>query len=240
MRKQIAVLGVSLLTLTSAYAQSDVNSQTVKDVFTEYGASGAQRTGVEFHTKDATVGSAYMSKNWTKGSVTNLNDTVISNPTFLFNYNKMSGALLVTQDQNTYIELNSNGYKAFTLVDELGVEHRYVRVPGIGAVASAEEIASGPNYTLYKYTKTKFKKADFVTDGLTERGNNYDEYVDENEYYVVNNKDKSAPVTKIGSKKKTIKDAFGADANKVDQYVAQHKGDLNAAYYKDLADYLNK
>ncbi len=37
-----------------------------------------------------------------------------------------------------------------------------------------------------------------------------------------------------------LKDAFGADANKVDQYVAQHKGDLNAGYFRDLVDYLNK
>jgi len=239
MRKQIVVLGISILTLTSAYAQSDVNSQTVKDVFTDYGGA-TQKTGVEFHHKDATVGSAYMSKNWTKGSVTNLNDTIINNPAFLFNYNKMSGALLVTQDQNTYIELNSNGYKAFTLVDELGMQHKYVRVPAISALASAEEIATGANYTLYKYTKTKFKRADYVTDGLTERGNNYDEYVDESEYYVVNNKEKNATATKIAAKKKAFKDAFGADGGKVDQYVAQHKGDLNAAYYKDLIDFLNQ
>lgn len=240
MRKTLMALSIAFLALAGAQAQTTASTQIVQDAFQDFSVSSPAKSGVEFHTKDATVGSAYLAKNWTKGSVTNLNDTVISNPAFLFNYNKMSGALLVTQDQNSYIELNSNGYKAFTLVDELGVQHKYVRVPAISPVAAAEEVAAGANYTIYKYTKTKFKKADYVTDGLTERGNNYDEYVDENEYYVVNNKDKSAPVTKIGSKKKTIKDAFGADANKVDQYVAQHKGDLNAAYYKDLADYLNK
>lgn len=240
MRIKLVALGFAALALSSASAQSDVNSQTVKDALQEFSAGGSQKSGVEFHQKDATVGSPYVSKEWLKGSVVNYNDTVINSPGLLYNYNKMTGALLVTQDQNNYIELNRNSYKSFTLTDALGVEHRYVYVPTISPTASVEVVAAGPNYSIYKLTKTRFKKADYITDGLTERGNNYDEYVDEYEYYVVNSKDKNMQANKIGTKKKALKDAFGADAAKVDAYVAQHKADLNAEYFKGLGDYLNQ
>jgi hypothetical protein len=240
MRKIFVITGLSLFALTKSLAQTNVNTQVVGDAFQDLTRGAVTHSAAEFHPRDATVGSAYMFKAWVKGNVKNQNDTVINNPSLLYNYDKTKGSLMVTQDQANYIELSKGTYKSFNLVDADGIEHIFVAIPAISNALFPEEIAKTEKYSIYKLTKTKFKRADYRTDGLTETGNNYDEYVDEYEYYVVNNKDKSGQAIKISAKRKSVKDAFGTDAAKVDAYVSQHKDDLNDNYFKLLATYLNQ
>lgn len=129
-KKDVAVMTAGGITVTDGPAQSDVNTLVIQDVFHDFSASAGGRTftGIEFHAKEATVGSPYLFDKWVKGSVINKNDALISNPSYLFNFNKMTGTLLVTKDQKTYIEVDNYIIKSFTLTNEQGVI--YIVLPG--------------------------------------------------------------------------------------------------------------
>ena len=241
MKKYVSSLALIMFCTVAVNAQTDVNTTVTQDVFHDFtNSSSGQRSAVDFHYKDATQGSAYLFDKWVKGSVVNNNDSVVSNPSFLFNYNKMRGALLVTQDQKTYIELDRGSIKSFTLEDAFGANHTYAKQTIDDKTVFAEVLAKGTKYAAFKVTKTKFKKADYHTDGLVETGNNYDEYIDECEYYFANLKSK-APADKFSMKKKSIKEIFGVEGTKVDTFFSQHSSDkIDEAFVENLVDYLNQ
>jgi hypothetical protein len=224
-------------------AQSNVSTQVVSDVFQDFsnsasaGTASRTFTGVEFHAKEATVGSPYLYTDWVKGSVVTNNDSVVTNPNYLFNYNKMSGTLFVTQDQKTYIEVDQGTFKSFTFIDGKGT-HTYIRVPAVKPNVFFLVIAEGPKYTAYKLTKTRFKKADYHTDGIVESGNNYDEYADDNTYYITDGKGKKP--LEIDLKKKSLKNALPEEKDKIDKYFAAHQEDpVDDNFLKGLVDALN-
>jgi hypothetical protein len=241
--KNITLIACALaFSAATLKAQSDVNSTVIQGTFQEFGAQAGGRTftGVDFHAPEATVGSPYLFDKWVKGSVTNINDTVVANPTFLFNYNKMTGALLLTQDMKTYVELDKGTYKAFTLKEASGAEHNFTKVPVINGNTFVETLAKGSRYGIYKLTKTRYKKADYHSDGLTETGDKDNQYIDEFEYYVISYNTKAPQAVKLSFKKKVIKEVFSADAAKVDSYFSQHKDDdLNEDFAKGLVEVLN-
>jgi hypothetical protein len=98
---------------------------------------------------------------------------------------------------------------------------------------------TGSGYGLYKLTKTHFKKADYHTDGMIESGNNYDEYVDESEYYLVMPGGKD--VKKVELKKKSIREALAEVRQKTDDFFGFHRGDdINENFLIGLVSSLNR
>lgn len=242
--KSIALTTLIIVFLATAVAaQSDVNTTVIQGAFQDFSANAGGRTftGVDFHPPVSTVGSPYLFDKWVKGSVVNSNDSVVANPGLVFNYNKMTGALLVTQDRQTYIELDRGSYKAFTLIEPSGIVHNFEWVPAVNQNMFVEAISKGGKYALYKLTKTSFKKADFHTDGLVETGDRDNQYIDEFEYYVLNPKNKTPQPVKLNLRKKAIKEVFGADAVKLEAYFSQHRDDdLNEDFIKGLVEFLNQ
>jgi phage-related tail fiber protein len=231
------------LILTSfVYAQSSVESQTVGNALNE--VSGLQSSHVasmvSFSHKENTKGSRYLFDNWVKGSVVNKNDVLINNENFSFNYDKISNELYLTSDKKQSIEIDKEQIKSFILKDNSGKEYDFVRVDAIKPNTFFQSLSTvaGNKFAAYKWTKTRFKKSDYRTDGLTESGNNYDEYVDESTYYAVDLKTNT--VIPFELKKKSIKEAFGTDKPNTDKYFSEHKeDDFNDDFITGLVNYLN-
>ena len=240
MKNLLLLVTATTLSLLSAQAQTDVNTTVIQGAFQEFNSNGG-RTGVDFHAPEATIGSPYLFDKWVKGTVVTAADTVVSNPSYRFNYNKMTGVLLVTQDQQTYIALDKGSFKAFTLNDPLGSLRSFEIVRAVNPNSFVEVVTKGSKYAIYKLIKTRYKKADYRTDGLTESGDRENQYIDEFEYYVVNVSGKANQSFKFSLKKKSLKEAFAADASRVDAYFAQHKDDdINDLFVKELGEYLNQ
>ena len=72
----------------------------------------------------------------------------------------------------------------FTLTDGKQ-EYTFEPVDIINPLQFFAVLAKNDKYALYKLIKTKFIKADYHTNGLSESGNTYDEYKDEADYYIV-------------------------------------------------------
>ncbi|AYL98408.1 hypothetical protein [Mucilaginibacter celer] len=188
--------------------------------------------------QDATQGSRYLYDTWVHGYVTSAADSIVENIHYLFNYDKISGNLLVNKDDNTVLQIDGSSFKTFILFDGQAKAHPFAKVPAISPQRYVEVIADGAKYKIYKDLATKFHKADFATNGIASTGNNYDEYIDQNFYYVV--KDGGQPV-KLQLKKKAIKEVFAADADKLNKFMAAAgSSDIDEVYLTQLGEALNQ
>jgi hypothetical protein len=192
----------------------------------------------QFNHKEETVGSRYFFNTWVHGYVVNSQDVLVENPAFLLNYDKMKGDLLLTKDKVAAITIYKDRIKSFTLVDALNQQYTFTIVPEIDKTHFVQVIADGKNYKIYKTIFTTFVKSNYSTDGVAATGNNYDEYKDENEYYVFDTK--TSELKKITLRKKAIKEVFAADADKLGKFMTDNSGDIDDSYLGGLGDYMNK
>ncbi len=225
----IGMMGVGL----GAKAQTNENSiridQAIQDLTNDVagntnGSSRAVGSFVNFHMgKEDTKGSRYLFPNWVGGAVTTKNGVVISKDSLLYNYDKISHDLFLT-DQKTVVQVDGGNIKAFTLTNA-GRPMVFVRLEAVQPNVFFQQLvdpgASG--YGLYKLIRTTLKKADYHTDGMVESGNNYDEYVDVSEYYLVTPGGKDA--RKMELKKKSIREATADARQKTDEYFGAHRSD---------------
>jgi hypothetical protein len=193
---------------------------------------------VAFSHREATQGSRYFFKNFVQGYVINAQDSLVQDPVFQLDYDKIGGNLLLTKDRRTVIAVYNEKVKSFTLFDALNQPYSFTLVPAIDKTHYVQVIADGNNYKIYKAVKTTFVASNYSTNGLTSTGNNYDEYQDEYTYYLLNVK--ANQVQKISLKKKALKLAFAADETKADSYFKTNDSDIDDNYLAALGDYMNK
>jgi len=190
-----------------------------------------------FHQPVETKGSPYLMQNWCKGIVVNRHDTAIISNVYFYNYDKVTGDLMLTQDQQSYIDIDRSSAKSFILKSANG-ELAFEQVPLIDPSAYFEILAKGERYSIYKLIKCKKVKANGVANGLTSVGNDYDEFTDEYTYYLVDQKNRRAK--SIDLRKKSIEKAAIAEKDKSDKYFDEHKKDnIDDAFLKGFVAYLN-
>ncbi|WP_157682297.1 peptidase associated/transthyretin-like domain-containing protein [Mucilaginibacter mallensis] len=199
----------------------------------------AGATFPSFSHKDATEGSRYLLSAWSHGYVVNAQDSIIQNHTFYFNYDKMGGGLLLSQDKKSAIEVDKGLVKSFTLVDGANVSYTFERMPDVDPTHYVQILSTGKKYKIFRTVKTKFVKADYTTNGIASTGNNYDSYQDSYEYYVLDLHNNSRQ--KLDLKKKSIKADFAADADKVNKFLTDHSDDtIDETYLASLGSYMNE
>jgi hypothetical protein len=192
-----------------------------------------------FSPKEATVGSRYFFPAWVHGYVINAQDSLIQNPGFFFNYDKMGGGLLLTKDKNAAIQIDKDLVKSFTLFDNTNTPYMFEDAPAIDTKHYTQVLATGNKYKIYKSISTKFVKANYASDGIMATGHDYDEFVSENVYYVLN--EQNNQLQKIDLKKKAIKAAFSGEADKLGKFMADHSDDtIDDTYLSSLGAYMNE
>jgi len=187
--------------------------------------------------KEEARGSRYLFAEWGPGSVVNTNDVVIKDPAYVFNYDKMTGNLVVTHDKTSGITVDRDQIKSFTIVNDMKQPLLFERILPIDENHFAQVLAEGGKYKILEIVTTKFIKSNYQTNGITESGNQFDEYKDETNFYVFNVQTQKG--SKFSLKKKSIKDAFGGDGN-AESFLNTHKGDIDEGYLKELGDAVNK
>jgi hypothetical protein len=81
--------------------------------------------------KSDTRGSRYMFSTFIHGFFTDTLNHQVYSPYFLFDYEKLSGFLLLTSDKMHVQELMSDEIKSFTLYDNSDMRYQFERVPAI-------------------------------------------------------------------------------------------------------------
>ncbi len=188
---------------------------------------------------DELHGSPYLFSDWVHGFAVSTADSINENDGYLFNYQKLDGALLYTEDGKKMYQVNKAEIKGFTLFDQKGQPFTFENVPSIDPKHYVQVLASGTKYKIYKDLDTKFLKNDFTTNGITSTGNNYDSYVDEGVYYIV--KLPGGQPQKVTLKRKSIRNAFAADADKANKFMSAHDSDdVDDTFLKGLGEFMNE
>ena len=234
---------VSILNADPGRAQSDISSQIVENTFQDFVA--AQTTHIysgsflpELKRRPELIGNRYLFSKWVTGMVIDTAGKMVSNPDYLFNYDKITRSLLLTKDKATVFEVRTDFVKSFELDDD-SVRLTFESLTLINNGNFVEQLVKGDRYSLYKSIRTRFVKSDYYSDGLTETGSPDDQYVDEFGYYIIfpgNNSYK-----KVELKKKSFRQALNVENEKVKAYFSEHKYEfVNEELLKGLIVFLNK
>ncbi|HMH20427.1 MAG TPA: carboxypeptidase-like regulatory domain-containing protein [Puia sp.] len=197
-----------------------------------------------FSIKEGTKGSRYLlSERWAGGTVTTFSDSIVNNPALTYNYDKISQNLYATRDQQTVIEITRDQVKAFSIYDaQENKQYNFARLAVVDSLHFFQVVvAPAPGkYALYKQVKTRFEKANYHSDGMVESGKNYDEFVDEYEYFLIlpgGKAGKKIPELKI----KALKETLGADSPQATAYISGHKYDtVDENFLKEMVGEMNR
>lgn len=191
-----------------------------------------------FTNQKQTVGSRFLFNQWVHGYVIKTSGGIEQNSSLYFNYDKMTGDLYLTQNLNSAMVADKNVIKGFMLFSPGDQPFNFEMMTGINTSLYCQVLSSGNKYKIYKLIKTKFIPSNYKTDGLTSTGNIYDEYADDYTYYIQNVT--TTAFQPLSLRKKAIKEAFAADADKVTSFMASHNGKIDDDYLKSLGDTLNQ
>jgi len=98
---------------------------------------------------------------------------------------------------------------------------------------------SDNRYSLYKRFATTYAASDSHNYGVIQTGKEYNEYKDDNKYYVIDETNNSA--SQPGLKAKDIKAVFASQKQQVDSYFKQHRDDeIDERFLTGLVNYLNQ
>ncbi|MGZ4001668.1 MAG: carboxypeptidase-like regulatory domain-containing protein [Mucilaginibacter sp.] len=189
------------------------------------------------HQKGDLRGSRYKFEVFVPGYLINGSGELIYQSKYLFDYDKVSGALLLTPDRKKMVNVVWDQVKSFSLYSLTDQRYDFEKLTSVDPSHFFQVIATGPKYKIYKGTKTTFVKSDYVNSGVVSHGHDYDEYVDDDTYYIVAN---GAQPQKFTPKKKVLKEIFAKDADKLNKFMADNSGTINDEYLEKLGDAMNK
>jgi len=206
--------------LCRASAQQNINTQLPPDLHRGMDLS-------QFFTKDETVGSPYLTRNWVKGVVELSNHKHLPEPDqpILFNFDKINNVVCTVNRENKIIYYPTDSILSFNLVDETTI-FSFEKITWISDNFFLMPILkSEKGYSLYKRLFTKFLQADYSSEGYYTKGRKFDEYVDYYEYYITypgNNL-----FRKLYLKEKDIRRALKDESKILDDFFTQHDHEIN-------------
>ncbi len=215
-------------------------SQYLNKTLVRNSAGAAKGTAItSFNSEENTIGARFLFNEWVDGdSIINAQGMLINTIGFLFNYDKITGSLLSTQDKVNNMLVSSNGIQSFVLKG-MGKRYFFKHERAIDSTHFfLALVESDKNYSLYKRFATRYIASNSRNDGLIQTGNDYNEYKDVNEYYVVDESKNTA--AQVNLKSKDIKTFFASEKDKVDSYFKQHRDDVvDDKFLTGLVNYLN-
>ena len=190
------------------------------------------------YNKEATQGSPFLLFLYVPGLVVTDSYTVLNIHNYLYNYDKMSGNLLVRKNNDSAIAVDKESVKSFCLkTDKGGVI--FMRVATINNSEFFQVLYKGSKYSFYKLYKSKFINAKQMTNGYQKAGNDYDEYKDIVTYYLVDEKNEISHIFEL--RRKSVKKIFGSENSDVEKYFKDHKYDeITETFIANLTAELNK
>jgi hypothetical protein len=245
MGKGVIILTILVMVFsTVTCSQDELNPVSVQNAMQDFTQSlGSRINGGSFMPvfshKGDTKGNRYLFDSWAHGVVISANNFVLDSSDYFFTYDKMTHHLFLTKDKKKVIEVRNEEFKSFTLIQE-NQNFVFVHVPLINQTDFFEELVNQPGkYSLYKLIHTRIRRADYRTNGLFETGNDYDEYVDNYDYYVIFPGDRV--YKRILLKTKSIKDILSMEHSKIKSYFSDHwESNIDEAFLKGLILYIDQ
>jgi hypothetical protein len=190
------------------------------------------------YNKEVTQGSPFLTPVYVPGLVLSQSYGIINKPGYLYNYDKMSGNLLLKRENESPIAVYRENVISFCLKLDKG-GFIFTRVPLINSNEYFQVIYKGLKYSSYKLYKNIFINANQKTNGYVTEGKDYDEYQDIETYYVVDEKKEEWTLFELS--KKSIRKTFPSESAILDQFFKNHRyEDITESYVANLLEALNK
>lgn len=224
--------------MTWAANQQITNSSTFIKDFDQYSMHPILSNGniFAYGTNFNIKGTRYLFDEWVRGTVVKNSGEEIDGITYYFNFDKITNNLLVTIDKQQVIEVYKDSIQSFRF-KEKGELFAFEKFPTIERYRFVRVlIKDADKYSLYKSMHTRFVGSDYQTNGLTETGNPYDEYVDSHKYYIVYNGEARLVELKFSSIKKALKEKVSLAK---DYYAGHMMDEIDEAYLSEIVEYVN-
>ncbi|MFB9841263.1 hypothetical protein [Mucilaginibacter ginsenosidivorans] len=190
------------------------------------------------HQKGNLVGSQYFFEFFAHGFIVEPSGNIVYNSDNLLNFDKIRGGLLLAKDPKSIELVDWDRIKGFTLYSPVGARFDFEKDTAINQSHFLQVIATGPKYKIYKLIKTKFVRSDYVNNGAAPHGHDYDEFVDDADYFVVDVQ--ANKHMELSLKKKSLKADFAKEADKINKYLSDNSGRIDDAYLTKLGAYMNQ
>jgi hypothetical protein len=188
--------------------------------------------------KEATRGSPFLIPIYVPGLVISRSYGIINKKDYLYNYDKVTGNLLLIKDKESPIAVDRELVNSFCLKLDKG-GYIFMRVPLINSNEFFQVINRGSKYSCYKLFKNIFINANQKTNGYVTDGKDYDEYQDIETYYMVDERKEEWSIFELT--RKSIKKTFGSQNHAVNQYFKDHRYDvITESMLSNLVEELNK
>lgn len=188
--------------------------------------------------KEATQGSPFLIPIYVPGLVVSKSYGIVNKKEYLYNYDKVTGNLLLKKDKESPIAVDRELVNSFCLKLDKG-GYIFMRVPLINSNEFFQVINKGPKYSCYKLFKNIFINANQKTNGYITEGKDYDEYQDIETYYMVDERKEEWAIFELN--RKSIKKTFGSQNHVINKYFKDHRYDvITESVMADLIEELNK
>jgi hypothetical protein len=189
------------------------------------------------YNKEELQGSPFLLSSYVPGLVVNDLSRITDKPDYRYNYDKMSGNLLLLRDHKLPIAVNKEQVKYFCLKTK-GGGFIFERVAMINPNEYCQVLFKGPRFSFYKMFHSKFIPANQETNGYWTEGKDYDEYQDFYTFYLVDQV-RGEPIV-IELSKKSIRKSLPAEITEVEQYFKAHKyEEISESYVTGLVRKIN-
>jgi hypothetical protein len=234
---KICVLLVSILICSEVFSQNGI--ATAGSTFKDFGnysmhpiMSGSAINS--FNSPENTKGRRYYFDEWVKGTVISSSGKEISSEDYFFNFDKVTNSLLVTKDKKEIIEVNKESIQEIHFSDK-GTVYDFAKEEKISPFKFVEVLVKNEKVSLYKTINTRLVKANYTTNGISESGNPYDEYVDAPAFFISYKGEFKPVILKFSSIKSNLKE----ESKKVNDFYADHLNDeVDENYLKSLVNYI--
>jgi hypothetical protein len=213
-------------------AQQNINVQVPDDIH-----RGQDMT--QFFSKDETVGSVYLTRNWVKGRVELLSHKLLPQPDapLLYNIDKINNVVYTINRDSKIVFYPEDSVVRFNLIDDNTV-FSFEKVSWISDnFFLMPMLKSDKGYSLYKRLFTRFLQADFSSEGYYTKGRKFDEYVDYYEYYITY--PGNTLFRKLYLKEKDIRRALRDEIKLLDDFFTMHEHDITEQTLIGIVQYID-
>ena len=239
--KRSIVIFLACIIYSGVFSQASTRLANTNGSFGDFGQYGMQSltSGYNinsFNSPENTKGRRYFFDEWVRGSVVTTSGKKINSEDLYFNFDKVNNSLIVSKDKKEVIDVNSDSIKEIHFTNK-GMTYDFVKEEKIAPQHFAEQLQKNDLLSLYKTINTKFVKSNYTTNGLSESGNPYDEYVDAPTYFICY----KGEFRQVSLKFKSIKTALKEESKKVNDFYADHQNDeVDENFLINLVMYINK
>jgi hypothetical protein len=220
MKTTSSLLVILMIASVPVFAQQAFHAEPSMQGTTYFDANSATVSRMPFAPAKSTVGTRFLFTDWAKATVVDNSGATFSNG--LFNFDKVGQNLYMQlPDTNAVLHVNKHDVKSVTLTDGT-VTYVLKKVAALDTNNFYNALVEGDKYCLYRFTKTTFIPSDYTSNGIVTSGNLYDEYKDEITYYVIF---PNGSVHETSLKKKSVKNLFGSEKAKVDNFFKAFSGE---------------